>query len=126
MEHQFISMTEGMLQQHLLQKDNNLDKADNLDQLPTQGAVFAICGRVNGQAANARYVGFTANLQSEIKTLFDPNTTHEDTLLKEFMLSIKLKMLVWQEATADQANALVEGWKSTMNPHFSEALNKVY
>jgi hypothetical protein len=69
MEHNFINtvIDEAIQCMIVQQKDNNLDGIDNLDQLPGKPTVFAVCGRVNGKPANARYA--IRNLQNEIRSL---------------------------------------------------------
>src|SRR5258708_6283901 len=98
MEHNYISVgeQESITALVIFQKDNNLDGRDNLDSLPETPAVYALCGRVNNQPANARFVGESENLRRAIRQHFDPSASVGDECLREFMLSIKTKTLLYE------------------------------
>lgn len=111
----------------LLHKDYNLDKKDNLDEIPALPAVYALCGRVNGQAVNARHVGSTDNLQSAVKAHFSDKETNE--CLRNFMQSIKIKMLVFQTmpgTTENERQEIKQQWDNKMTPRCTDELNQVY
>jgi len=131
MEHNLLDLeTENEVKNVVLyQKDNNLDKRDNLDELPTTPSVYAICGRVNGQPANPRYVGESDNLQETIKKHFLESEKDLDDCVKEFVLSIKTKSLIYQEmpgSSSKERNDAKEAWETKYKPECNEALNKVH
>jgi len=112
------------------QRDNNLDKIDNLDELPEHAAVFAVCGRVNGKPANPRYVSQTANLRKETQKLFDKNEPApvDAECFKEFMMSIKTKELVYkilQNLSEPERLDVKNKWIKNFQPQCNEALNEI-
>lgn len=129
MNHHMIDLTGQEERQftQLFQKENNLEQRDNLDSLPTTAAVYAICGRVNEQAANPRFVGETENLQESIKAHFAglPDTD----CLNAFMQSIKLKTLIFQllpDTDPTERADLLAAWKQEFQPQCNETLNAVF
>ena len=101
----------------IYERNNNLDKRDNLDELPGEKAVYAIYSRINGRAANCIYVGETNNLQSAIMSHFQPSELN--TGLKDFMQSIKLKALVYTlmpDSTKEERMRIVSEWKKEKQP----------
>jgi hypothetical protein len=129
MTHQIINLEgqEGISRLVLQHKDFNLDKKDNLDSLPAQAAVYAVCGRVNGQPVNARFVGATDNLLAAVKAHYSDAEPNEQ--LKLFMRSIKIKELLFKPmpgVDAPAAKETLEAWEKTFQPECNEELNKVY
>ncbi len=131
MEHNYIEAEKESEIKKLViyQKDNNLDHRDNLDDIPTGPAVYMICGRVNGRAANPRYVGETNNLQKAIKKHFDKSVKESDSCFKEFILSIKIKELVYQllpgSKKEDRLLKKTE-WSDKYQPKCNEELNEIH
>ena len=122
MEHHVLESLETRIQrQQIFKKDNNLDGHDNLDKIPATAAVFAICGRVNGYAANPRYVGTTKNLQEAVKNLFD-----NKDCVGQFMNSIKLKELIYEVIREEQIESKRTEWETRFKPVCNEVLNEVY
>jgi len=131
MEHNYITLDEHSKIKRLMvfQKDNNLDGKDNLDTLPSSPAVYAVCGRVNGQPANPRFVGETENLREAVKLHFDKSETGIDEYFKEFMLSIKSKELLYEElpdSSQDDRMLLKKKWESKFNPQCNKELNEIH
>ena len=129
MTHQFVNTEDDIRIRNvvLYQSANNLAGKDNLSDLPEGPAVYAICGRVNGKPSNARYVGATENLQQAIHAHF--SATAPDSCLKFFMLSIKIKELVYlplSAANATELEALKVEWEKRFKPECNEKLNKIY
>lgn len=111
----------------LQHREYNLDKKDNLASIPTQAAIYAICGRVNGQPANARFVGATANLQAAIQHHYTDAET--DDCLKTFMRSIKSKELLYRlvsDESEEEIAALAEDLKRKFRPACTEEMNQVF
>lgn len=131
MEHNTIDLKENSEVTSLViyQEDNNLDKLDNLSDLPNSPAVYAICGSVNGQPVNPRFVGETDNLQKSIRSHFNKASVEEEECFKEFMHSIKIKVLVYQifEGSTKEERKLEEKkWKEKYQPKCNSELNKIH
>ena len=131
MEHHYLDISQypDSKRTILHEKDNNLDKEDNLDSLPEEAAVYAICGRVNGQVANTRHVGETKNLKRTIRECFNPNSGILSDCVREFVLSIKTKELIYEVASGLSEEQRVEkknNWEKQFKPQCNEVLNKVY
>lgn len=131
MEHTMINLEKevDVRSMVLYQKDNNLDKRDNLDELPAGPAVYAVCGRVNGEPANARFVGVTENLRDSIKAHFNKTKNDMDPCCKEFILSIKTKTIVFQElpdSSMAEREKRREEWDKKYKPVCNEVLNKIH
>ncbi len=131
MDHNFIRIDDSETKQlTLFQRDNNLDRMDNLDELPQRAAIFAICGKVNGQPANPRHIALTTNLQEQIKKLFSESNHQDDTCLKEFILSIKTKHLIYKLIQDDISSApaldLKKNWEMLYRPECNAELNKIH
>ena len=119
--------TKKVIDFRIYKEDNNLDKKDNLNEIPAKNAVYAILGRINGKPSNCRYVGITNNLQEAIKTHFSLN--EKDECLREFMQSIKIKTLNYQlmeDFTEEELNNALKEWEKEYKPECNEELNKVY
>jgi hypothetical protein len=127
MTHEYIQPEESVRQLVLQHKDYNLDKKDNLDDLPALPAVYAICGRVNGQPVNARFVGATEDLLSAVKSHF--GETEGNDMLRNYMRSIKIKMLLYKAmpySTEEEREAARQEWENRMQPKCTDELNQVY
>lgn len=113
----------------IFQKDNNLDKKDNLDTLPELPAVYAICGRVNNQAVNPRYVGESENLRVTIQQHFDKSGFSEDECCREFMFSIKTKVLVYElmpSSSKEERLVRKNEWELKYKPVCNKELNEIH
>jgi hypothetical protein len=133
MDHNYITIEEPSKMQRKVinQKDNNIDKLDNLHELPQGPAVFAVCGRVNGQAANPRYVGATSNLRATIADLFNKTlpAPEGNTMFKDFMLSIKIKELVFElltDASVEEREKKKNEWEEKFRPMCTPELNEIH
>ncbi|MBC9934521.1 hypothetical protein [Chitinophaga qingshengii] len=129
MSHNMIEQSgfPGMQHMQLFKKDNNMDGRDNLDTIPQEPAVYAICGRVNGAPANPRFVGAAMNLQEAVRAHF--SAYEQDTCLRTFMQSIKLKDLVFEIIDTPSPQLLEDkgaAWIERLKPACNEMLNKVY
>ncbi len=128
MEHNYIEVEEipAVKQMVLHQKDNNLDRLDNLDELPAEAAVYAICGRVNGKPANARFVGVSANLQASVKEHFKGLPEGKECF-KQFMQSIKTKVIVYELLSgAEDPEQKRNEWQRNFKPDCNEVLNEIH
>lgn len=131
MEHKYIAIEDqaGINRVVLFQKDNNLDGKDNLDTLPELPAVYAVCGRVNGKPANPRYIDVTENLKQSVKMHFDGSQPAVTECFREFMLSIKIKELVFKlmpEASEEERAVAKENWEKQFKPECNKELNEIH
>lgn len=131
MEHNYITAEEqaGIRSIVIFQKDNNLDGKDNLDTLPGEPAVYAICGRVNEKPANPRYIGTSENLRQAVSAHFDGSQPAVSDCFREFMLSIKIKELVFQlmpGSSEGERAAAKEKWEKQYKPECNKELNEVH
>jgi hypothetical protein len=127
MTHEYIQPEESVRQLVLQHKDYNLDKKDNLDDLPALPAVYAICGRVNGQPVNARFVGATEDLLAAVKSHFSEAESND--VLRNYMRSIKIKMLLYKTlpySTEEERQAAKQEWENKFQPKCTDELNQVY
>lgn len=117
----------GICSTIIYRKEFNLDKKDNLEEIPNDPAVYTVCGRVNGNAVNPRCVSTATNLQEAIKQLY-AEANSNDSLLK-FMQSIKVKMLVYQVmpgSTENERQQIKQQWENELQPQCTDELNQVY
>lgn len=129
MTHNYVEIVEknGIQKIVLQHKDYNIDKNDNIEEIPPLPAVYALCGRVNGQAVNPRYVGCSENVQDAVKSHFSENEVNE--CLKNFMQSIKTKVLIFQTmpgSTERERQEIKLQWINKMTPNCTDDLNRVY
>ncbi len=112
----------------LYNADFSLGELDTISELPEISAVFAICGRINGKAANCRVVRSTQNLRKSIRDLY--TDVEQDQCILDYMRSIKTKIILFREVPAEKykeaKDDLVEEWTKLLKPVCNEELNKVY
>jgi hypothetical protein len=131
MEHNFVKVDDGanLKRTVIYQKDNNLDQLDNLNSLPEGPAVYAVCGRVNGEPANPRYIGEALNLREQVKNHFNKLISQPTPCFGEFMQSIKIKELVYEllpGASDEERKQKKEEWERVFKPSCTEVLNEVH
>ncbi|MBL0743048.1 hypothetical protein [Chryseolinea lacunae] len=115
----------GYLSTTLYHHANNLDGRDNLQTIPEAPAVYLICGRIGGKAANPRMVGETSNLRRSIMACFE--SPSDDVRI--FMQSIKMKELVYElvpELTEAQRMKKKMQWHDHYKPVHDEAIDKIH
>lgn len=71
----------------------NLDKRDNLSDLPAVAAIFGIFAIVNEEPANCRYVDVTDNLQQAVRDLYESPPGNG---MLHFMHGAWIPMLVYE------------------------------
>ncbi len=128
MEHLSDNVSDSLIENFCLYKaSNNLDKKDNMDLIPSQKAVYAVFGRVNGKPANCRFVAKTNNLKAAIEQHFSNEESNEQ--LRKFFQSIKIKTINFQlfssndETSPDQ---LKKEWEALYKPKCTEEMNEVF
>ena len=101
-------------------KDFNLDKKDNLNEIPTEKAIFGIFGIVNEEPINCRYVSETDNLRDTVKDVFE--NPHGEGM-KKFMNGPWIQMLVYElmpDSKKEDREKIVEEWRQKYDPKIDE------
>jgi hypothetical protein len=115
-----MKMSEKYLRLELWHKAYNLDKKDNLHDLPSQKAVFGIFAIVDDQPSNCRYVGQTEDLQQAVKTLFEKP---EGTAMKNFMQGPWIQMIQYTlmpDSYLEERQEVVRDWERQFEPKIGE------
>lgn len=112
--------TTTLVKLEVFHKDYNLDKKDNLSELPKEKSVFGIFAIVNEEPINCRYIGETENLQDTVRELFE-NPSSEG--MKKFMQGPWIQMLVFElmeDSSKEDRQKLVEQWTQKYDPKIDE------
>lgn len=115
-----ISVNTEVVKLEVWHKDYNLDKKDNLNEIPTEKAVFGIFGIVNESPINCRYIGEAENLREAVKDVFE-NPQGEG--MKKFMQGPWIQMLVYElmpDSTKEGREKVAEEWKEKHDPKIDE------
>ncbi len=115
-----MELTETLMRIEVWHKDFNLDKKDNLNELPTDKAVFGIFGIVNEEPINCRYIAEAENLRETVKDLFE-NPQSEG--MKKYMQGPWIQMLVYElmpGSTKEDREKAVEEWIQKHDPKIDE------
>jgi hypothetical protein len=115
-----MDTTETIVKLEVWHKDYNLDKKDNLSEVPTEKAVFGIFGIVNEEPINCRYVAEAENLRDAVKDVFE-NPQGEG--MKKFMQGPWIQMLVYElmpGSAKEDREKVVEEWKQKHDPKIDE------
>jgi len=115
-----MGTTETLVKIEIFHKDYNLDKKDNLSELPTERAVFGIFGIVNEEPINCRFIGESENLQQAVKDVFE-NPTSEG--LKKFMQGAWIQMLLYElmpDSSKEDREKIVTEWSQKHDPKIDE------
>lgn len=94
----------------------NLEKKDNLQELPSQEAVFGIFGIVDEKPVNCRFIGQSDHLQSAIRSLFEDPPGEG---LRRFMQGPWIQLLLYIEmpgSSREERQKVVEQWSQTYAP----------
>lgn len=114
-------VTKGKLVQTIIwHKHFNLEKKDNLAELPEEAAVFGIFAIVNDEPINCRYVGETADLSRAVRELFE---NPPGSGMKAFMQGAWIPMLVYQRMPGslwEERQKTVENWVQSYKPKIDE------
>lgn len=115
-----MEATATIIRQEVYHKDHNLDKKDNLEELPEEKAVFGIFAIVDEKPVNCRYISETENLQQEIKNIFE-NPLSE--AMKEFMQGPWIKMVQYEltpGSSVGERQKAVSEWTQEHEPKINE------
>jgi hypothetical protein len=109
-----------LTQQEIWCSDYNLDKKDNLAELPAQNAIFGVFAIVAGEPVNCRYIAETTNLQASVRNLFEePGSAG----MKKFMQGPWIRMLFYEllpDADLEERQKAVETWTRQYTPGIDE------
>lgn len=107
---------ETLVKLEVWHKDYNLDKKDNLNEVPTEKAVFGLFGIVNEEPINCRYIAESENLREAVKDVFE---IPRGEGLKKFMQGPWIQMLVYEimpGSTIKEREKAVAEWKQKYGP----------
>ena len=115
-----MQTTETKAKCEIWHKEYNLEKKENLNEIPDQKAVFGVFGIVNEEPINCRYIGETENLQEAVKELFE---NPQSKGMKEFMQGPWIQMLVYEtmpESTEQERQKLCTNWIQEYKPNIDD------
>ena len=115
-------MEEKIKQIQVYHKAYNLDKKDNLDEVPEGEAVFGIFAIIHEKPVNCRFVGETDNLRKRVRELFE-KAEAEGEGFKEFMQGPWYKLLLYElmpGSKAEDRQKKVKEWTKEYNPKIDE------
>ena len=101
-------------------KDYNLDKKDNLEEVPEGAAVFGIFAIIHEKPVHCRYIGEAENLRAKVKDLYE---NPGDEGFGKFMQGPWIQMLVYQEmadASEEDRKKAAEEWTKEHDPKCDE------
>jgi hypothetical protein len=111
---------ENVVMKEIFHKEYNLDKKDNLDELPETPAVFGIFAIIHEVPIHPRYIGATDNLRKSVKEIFE---NPEGEGLKKFMQGPWIQMLCYEELTdssEDDRKQKAEEWTRRYEPKITD------
>jgi hypothetical protein len=111
---------ENVVKKEIFHKDYNLDKKDNLDELPEKPAVFGIFSIIHETPVHPRYVGSTDNLRKSAREVFE-NPGGEG--LKKFMQGPWIQMLCYEElpdSPEEERKQKEEEWIKKYEPKITD------
>ncbi len=111
---------ENVVKMEVYHKDYNIDKKDNLGELPEEPAVFGIFGITHETPVHPRYVGSTDNLRRSVRDVFEKP---ESEGLKNFMQSPWIQMLCYEllpNATEEERKQVEDEWIREYDPKVTE------
>ncbi len=111
---------EGVVKKEIFHKDYNLDKKDNLDELPESPAVFGIFSIIHEIPVHPRYVSSTDNLRKSVRELFE---NPEGEGLKKFMQGPWIQMLCYEElpnASEEDRKQKEDEWVKKYDPKITD------
>jgi hypothetical protein len=113
-------ITENSTRTVIWHNNFNLDKKDNLAELPEEEVVFGIFAIVNDEPVNCRYVGETEDLRRRVKDLFE---NPPGLGMKTFMQGPWIPMLVYRRmpgSLPEERQKTAEDWVRKYKPNIDE------
>lgn len=111
---------EKAVKMEVYHKDYNIDKKENLNELPEEPAVFGIFAIIHEVPVHCRYVGSTDNLRKSVRDVFEKPATES---LKKFMQSPWIQMLCYESmpgSTEEQRKEKEAEWTREYEPKINE------
>ena len=111
---------ENAVKLEVFHKEYNLDKKDNLDELPEEPAVFGIFAIIHDTPIHPRYVGSTDNLRKAVRDVFE---NPEGEGMKKFMQGPWIQMLCYELLPGSKEEDLKkkeEDWTQKYEPKITE------
>jgi hypothetical protein len=111
---------EGVVKKEIFHKDYNLDKKDNLGELPESPAVFGIFSIIHEVPVHPRYVGATDNLRKSVKEVFE---NPEGEGLKKFMQGPWIQIMCYEElpdSSEEDRKQKEEEWIKRYDPKITD------
>jgi translation elongation factor EF-1beta len=111
---------ENVVKIEIFHKEYNIDKKDNLDELPEEPAVFGIFAIIHEVPVHPRYVSSTDNLKKAVRDVFE-NPGSEG--LKKFLQSPWIQMLCYElmpDSTEEDRKKKEEEWIKEYDPRVTE------
>ena len=111
---------ENVVKLEVFHRDFNLDKKDNLDELPEEPAVFGIFAIIHKTPIHPRYVGSSDNLRKAVRDVFE---NPEGEGLKKFMQGPWIQMLCYEllpGSTEEDRKKKEEDWNKRYEPKVTD------
>ena len=111
---------ESVVKMEVFHKDCNLDKKDNLDELPQDPAVFGIFSIIHKIPVHPRYIAATDNLQKAVRNLFE-NPGGKG--MKKFIEGPWIQMLCYdlmKDSTSEERQKKADQWIQTYDPKITD------
>ena len=111
---------ENVVKQEVFHKEYNLDKNDNLEELPEKPAVFGIFGIIHETPIHPRYISSTDNLRKAVRDVFE---NPEGEGMKKFMQGPWIQMLCYEllpNLSEEERKAKEEAWINGYKPEINE------
>jgi hypothetical protein len=113
---------DNILEKTLFHKDYNLDKKDNIAQIPTEPAVFGLFAIIHEKPVHCRYIAEAGNLQQAIRDLFEKAGDVSEGLAK-FMHGPWIPRMLYElmpGSSPEDRQKEVEEWTKKYNPKCDE------
>jgi len=111
---------ENVVQKEIFHKDYNLDKKDNLSEIPETPAVFGIFAIIHKVPVHPRLVEATDNLRKRVKEIFE---NPEGEGMKKFMQGPWIQMLCYEEmadSSEEDRKQKQEEWTRKYEPKITD------
>ena len=111
-------MGDNVVETNVYHKDYNLDKNDNINELPTVPAVYGIFAIIHEKPVHCRLVGETDNFQQAIRDHFEKP---EGEGMTAYMQGPWIKLALYEEIADEEARKkAVEEWTKEYDPKIDE------
>ena len=111
---------ESVVKLEVFHRDYNLDKKDNLNDLPEEPAVFGIFAIIHNTPIHPRYVGSSDNLRKAVRDVFE-NPQGEG--MKKFMQGPWIQMLCYDlmpGSSEEDRKKKEEDWVKRYEPKITD------